>query len=102
MNLKKCYHNLELPYDSTIEDVMAREKAKIKILQNKAEEKGISVDKDIVTIENCAKIIIENIKNGVKIEKHHNFECSWQSVCILLAVLGFVGIICFFSFYVLL
>ena len=97
--LKKCYYNLDLSYQATIEDVEAREKALIKILKSKEFEKNISCRSEIKIIQDNAKLIKENIKNnGIPQEKCHHFESSTQSILALLIVFFFVAIICCFSF----
>ena len=99
--LKKCYEYLDLPINSTIEDVQAREKALIKIYQSKAQEKGVSYEKQIGLVETYAREIIENIKNnGVVKEEFHRFESSWNSISILLIIFVFTAMLCFFSFYI--
>ncbi len=100
-NLRKCYECLDLPISATIQDVQLREKALIKICENKALENGISCDKEIGIIETSAKTVIENIKNnGIPKEENHYFDSSWKSVVTLTIVLAFVAMICFFSFYI--
>ena len=101
-SLNKCYLNLDLPYSASIEDVLSREKALIKILQSKEKEKNISCEKEIQEIEFSAKAIVENIKvNGIPNEKEHRFEASNESIFGLFVVFAFVALICFFSFYIL-
>lgn len=100
-DLKKCYECLDLSFNATTDEVKVREKALIKIYNNKALEKGVSCDKEKGLIETSAHTIIENIKkNGIPKEETHRFECSWKSVGILSIILVFVAIICFFSFYI--
>ena len=101
-NLNKCYLNLDLPFSATVEDVLSREKALIKILKSKEIEKNISCENEIQEIEFYANTIIENIKrNGMPTEKAHRFETSSESIFGLVVVLAFVTLICFFSFYIL-
>ena len=102
-NLKKCYEYLDLPITATIEEVELRQKALIKIYNNKSTEKGVSYDKKIGIVETSASAIIENIKNnGIPKDEHHYFDSSWKSIGILTTILAFVGMFCYFSFYVLL
>ena len=100
--LKRSYECLDLPFSATSEDVKMREKALIKIYNNKSVENGNSHDKEIGEIEKSAKIILENLKKNGQPKEVHSFDSSWHSIIILLAVLFFVGLLCFFSFYVLL
>lgn len=101
--IEKCYEYLNLPITASIEDVELRQKALVKIYCNKSQEKGVSYGKQIGLVETSAKTIIENIKNnGIPKEESHRFDSSWKSIGILAIVLAFVGILCFFSFYVLL
>ena len=54
----------------------------------------------ILEIEQASETIIQNIKNnGIPNEEHHLFESSSESLIALTIVLGFVIMICFFSFY---
>lgn len=102
-NLRKCYQCLDLPFSASIEDVETRENALIKILNAKATEKKVSCEKEISQVQTSSKTIIENIKNnGIPKEEYHRFETSNETITILIVVLGLVGLICFFSFYVLL
>lgn len=99
--LIKCYECLDLAFNATIEDIQARTKALIKIYNNKAVETGNSYDKQIGQVEASAEMMIENInKNGIPDKDFHHFKCSWQSVGWLTVALLFVGIICYFSFYI--
>ena len=101
--LRRCYEILDLNISSTIEDVQIRKNAMVKIYNNKSLEKGVSHDKQLGVIEESASLIIENIKNnGIPKEENHYFDSSWKSIGILTVVLFFVGLICFFSFYIFL
>ena len=101
-DLKKCYQDLELPYNATIEQVEAREKALIKILSAKENNKKISYEREIGEVKISANKIVENIKkHGIPKEENHDFEASNESVAGILIVFVFVVIICFFSFYML-
>jgi len=101
--LNKCYLVLDLPYSATIDDVMSRERALIKILNSKANEKNTSCENEIQEVKVSASTIIENIKNnGIPQEKSHRFESSNESIVALFIILLFVGLVCFFSFYILL
>ncbi len=100
--LKNCYKCLDLPYSATIEEVETREKALSKILLAKSgyEQKS---EKEISKVKYSADYIVENIKkNGIPKEEFHRFDSSKESIISLLIILVFVGLICFFSFYVLL
>ena len=97
--LKKCYYDLDLSYQATEEDVMARANALTKIFKAKEMEKKISCAEEIEMVKNSSNKIIENIKkNGIPNEDCHRFETSTQSIFVLLIVLFFVGFICAFSF----
>lgn len=101
-NLRKCYQNLELPYNATIEQVEAREKALIKILSAQENDKKTSCDAKINNVKVSANKIVENIKkHGIPNEENHDFEASNESVAGILIVFVFVAIICFLSFYIL-
>ncbi len=100
--LKNCYHCLDLPYSATSEQVEIREKAMIKIITAKAQEKHIPCENEVEEVKTSASLILENIKkNGIPNEEYHRFETSNESVWGLLIVFVFVAIICFFSFYIL-
>ncbi len=97
--LKKCYRTLDLPFNSTIEDVELRKKAILKTLEIEHNSKKT---KQKIYIENSANIIIENIKNnGVPNEEDHYFESSNESIFALVIVLIFVSLLCYFSINIL-
>lgn len=92
-NLKKCYRLLDLPFDSTEEDVELRKRAMIKILES---ETGVKNEKKITFVENASSLILENIKNnGIPNEEDHYFESSNESIIALFVVMVFV---CFFCY----
>jgi len=100
-NLRKSYECLELPITATEADVLLRQKALIKIYENKTIKTGISYDDKIGKIESSSSIIIENLKNkGIPKEELHRFDSSWKSIGVLSIIFAFVVMICFFSFYV--
>ena len=101
--LKKCYHYMDLPYNSTLEEVQLRRNILIKIYNSKTSVNGKNYSKKIDKIELCTTKIIENInKFGVPTDKQPHFNASWESIVTQAIVLCFVAAICFASFYVLL
>ena len=97
--LFKCYEVLDLPIESTIEQVKDREKALIKILKAKEKEESISCEKEMEKVVLSKNKIIENIeKNGVPKEKPHRFESSAESLIIMFIICLCAGIMCYFSF----
>lgn len=100
--LKKCYHYMDLPYNSTVEEIKAKQDALLKINASKAKITGKSCEKELNKINNSAKSILDNIKkNGIPNIKE-GFNSSWQSICAQIIGLIFIGAICFASFYILL
>lgn len=101
--LRKCYEVLDLPFSATEEDVKSREKALIKIYNNKSLEKGVSFEKQIGLIESSTVTILENLKkNGIPKDVPHSFNSSWSSIGYLAITLVFIALVCCFSFYILL
>ena len=99
-SLRKSYEHLDLPYNSTIDEVQAREKALIKILKSKEIDSGVSYEKEIEKVQNASSLISENIKNnGVPKEDFYKYEASNESIVGLFVILLFVCMLCFFSFY---
>ena len=97
-NLKKCYDCLDLPFSATKEQVETRKTALIKILKAKENETKISNEKEIELVELSAKTICEELeKNGIP-KNIKRFECSNESILILIVVLIFAFMLCFFSF----
>ena len=103
-NLRKSYECLDLPINASVEQIEAREKALIKILQAKEKEENISCVEEINRVKMSKKRIISNIQiNGIpKEEEKHQFVASNESIFALVLVLIFTGILCFFSFYLFL
>ena len=96
--LKKCYDDLDLPFSATKEEVETRKSALIKILKGKESETKISNQKEIEKIELSAKMICEEIEeNGIP-KNTKRFEVTNESFIILIVVLIFAFMICFFSF----
>ena len=99
-SLRKSYERLDLPYNSTIDEVQAREKALIKILKSKEIDNGVSCKKEISNVQKASALIIENIKtNGIPKEDFYKYEASNESLVALFIVLLFACMVCFFSFY---
>ena len=99
-NLKKSYENLNLAYSATIEEVIARKQALIKIFKSKSVENKISTAKKIALIESSANAICDNIeKNGMPKDDECRFETTGESILGLAIVLFFVVLMCIFSFY---
>lgn len=98
--LKKCYCYLDLPYNSTIEQVDSQVKVFIKILRAKALKTGKSKSKKINKIVLCANKIKENIeKNGVpQIEETTHFSTP-KELSTQLFVLIAITIIAFVSYF---
>ena len=98
--LQNSYFRLDLPFSATIEDVEARKKALIKVLNMEEKEKNVSKQNEIEQVKEDCSLIIQNIKNnGIPKEECHRFEASNESILGLVIVLVFVFILCFFSFY---
>jgi len=102
-SVKRCYEYLDLPIDASEQIVTIRKTALIRIYKTKAAEKGVSYTNQIRRVETAAKKIIDNIKNnGIPQVKKNFLSFSWTTVSILFSVFIVVGLLCFFSFYVLL
>ena len=99
-NLRKSYECLDLPITASVEQVEAREKALIKILQAKEKEENISCVKEIKRVQISKKRIISSIQiNGIpKEEDQHHFVASNESVFVLLLISICAGIFCYFTF----
>ena len=67
-DLKNGYDCLDLPYDATVEQIQAREKALTKIFLAKADEKNKSFDKQINNVKTSANLILENIKGNLSLK----------------------------------
>ena len=64
--IKKYYHFLDLPYNSSIEEIQSREKVLIKTLRAKAIKTGVSCTEKINKVVNAANNILGYVeKNGV-------------------------------------
>ncbi len=101
--LQNSYFRLDLPFSATIEDVQARKKALIKVLNMEEKEKNVSKQNEIEQVEFDCSRIIQNIKNnGIPKEECHRFEASNESFIGLIIVLAFASLLCFFSFYLFL
>ena len=97
--LKKCYCCLDLPYNATIDEVEAREKAMIKVLNAKENETKISCEKEIEEVQISSKTIVENIKkNGIPKEEYHRFSTSNESLIGWIIIFVLVVVLCVLSF----
>lgn len=93
-DLRKCYEILDLPIESTIEDVETRKNALIKI------EKSNENLNQVQVIERSATIIIENIKKNGVTKDNHSFETSNESLITLFVVFAFSLLACILSFII--
>ena len=100
--LKKSYECLDLPFSATVDEVVARKNALIKVLSAKEIKNKISTEKEIATVESSANAICENInKNGIP-KNVCRFESSNESIVSLFVTLMFVVFVCYMSFYIFL
>ena len=101
--LLKAYDVLDLPFSATVDDVEVRKKAMIKTIQDDEHQKKSSREKDIKKIEDCALMIVENLKkDGAPSVERQSFDSSWASIGTMMIVLVFVAILCGISFYIFL
>jgi len=99
--LKKCYYNLDLPFNATIEQVKTQEKMLIKILRARALKTGKSQNKKIDKIVISANKVQQNIeKNGIPDVKECSFSSSSKDIAtevFILLVLSVIAIISYLS-----
>lgn len=99
-DLKKSYQFLNLGFNATEEEVLARKKALIKTFNAKELETGKSQQEKIDKVEESATCIIENLKKNSVPKTPHFFETSDKSIVGLIITLCFVAMICYFSFLI--
>ena len=99
--LKKCYYNLDLPFNATIEQVQTQEKMLIKILRARALKTGKSQNKKIDRIVKSANKIQQNLeKNGIPDVKECSFSSTGKDIAtqvFILLALSVVAIISYLS-----
>lgn len=101
--LKKCYHYMDLRYDSTIEEIKSRQKIMIKIFRAKSVKSGKSYKNEIAKVNNSTNKILANIKqNGIPKASIFNFSSTVNEVATLIFVLIIMIIICTVTFLTLL
>ena len=98
-NLKKCYTILDLPFNSTEDEVELRKRAMIKILES---EPSVKNEQKIIEIKDASSKICENIKNnGIPKNSGFRFECSNESIISLIIVMLFISFFCYCTIYYL-
>ena len=99
-DLKNSYQYLDLNFQATEEEVIARKNALVKMFKAKEVETGKVQQENIKKVEESANIIIENLKkNGVP-QTPHFFETSDKSIVGLIIAFCFVAMICYFTFLI--
>lgn len=92
--IKKHYHYLDLPYNSTIEEIEIREKALVKFWRTKGEQIGKVYTKKVKKIVNSSNIIISYVKkNGVPSNVEPLFDTNKNSIFNQLFVLGILAVL---------
>ena len=85
--IRKCYHYLDLPYNSTEEEVRYNEKAMIKIARAKAIKTGKNSTKRVQQIATSSDKVLDYIKkNGVG-EEHQFYKPSTERLSTLIFAL---------------
>ena len=96
--LLKSYILLDLPFNASEEDIIARKTALIKIYNAEDIKKHNKNEDKINKVENAANIIIENLKRNGAPSAPHCFESSNKSIISLIITFCFVAMVCYFSF----
>ncbi|MBR1988664.1 MAG: hypothetical protein IKA36_06495 [Clostridia bacterium] len=100
--IKKCYRYLDLPLDSTKDDVKLRQKVMIKMLRAKAIDKHKNYDKEIERVNFSALTLLDFIdKNGVQEAEKFSFRPSIQDIYGEVFTLFILIILCATSFLIL-
>lgn len=100
--LKRSYELLDLPFSATKEDILKRERAIEKYLEQQETEKNKTLTKERQMLKKSVEITLENLeKNGPPKEEDFKGEISWMSLIYLLGVLLVAIFACGLSIYML-
>ncbi len=101
--IKRCYHYMDLKYDSTIDEIKSRQKIMIKIFRAKSINSGKSYKNQIAKVNSSTSKILDYIKvNGIPKASLFNFSSTINEVATLTFVLIIMVIICTVTFLTLL